>query len=228
MSAQVSERPTGEQPALRAETNPYPGEPVYVPVMVARTDPEAIAHALAGARALNFSQLDAARATGQRYADMQPGTPAPRGYEPFYLATMTEHYGAGPQPTFTPKLPPAPEPVPAPVPSAPGWAEGTVRGLLIAALWGTARWYGAMDGAACADCDADSGLCAWHAERQVKAVGCEKLHDCVCAALSDAAALDVVVPVLRSGRINARDLAASGSPLEGILTAALAANGGAE
>lgn len=216
MSTQVSERPTGGQPALPAETNPYP--PVYVPVMAARTDPEAIAHALTAVRALDYNQLDAARAAGLRYADMQPGTPAARGSEPFYLAAMTEHYGPAPQPTFTPK----------PASSVAGWPEGTVRGLLIAALWAGARWYGAMDGTGCADCDADGGLCAWHAERQVKAVGCEKLHYCACAAASDAQALALVTRVLRSGRIGLGDLAASGSPLEGILTAALSTNGGAK
>ena len=100
--------------------------------------------------------------------------------------------------------------------------------MLIAGLWAAARWYGVMDGTGCADCDADGGLCAWHAERQVKAVGCEKLHDCACAAVSDAEALAMVVRVLRSGRIDLGDLAASGSPLKGILTDALGMNGGAE
>ena len=106
-----------------------------------------------------------------------------------------------------------------------------MRGLLIGALWDAVRWYGDLNGDDCANCDHPDEhtryACEEHRGHAAKAVGCEKLYDCVCAALSDTGALALVAAVIQSGGIDLSDLAAPGSPLERILSAALGTDRGA-
>lgn len=192
MSAQVSERPTGEQPVLpvaRGEGQPYPAGPV--PVMAARTDPGAIAHALAGVRAMDFGRLDAARASGRRYADMLPGTPAPRGNEALYLATVTEHYTA-PRPTFAPRG--ACAPARAPQPSAGALADDErARYALAELVHAAARHAEPPYGPYCADCRAaDTEWCDSCRRADEKATGLDRLHDLILAADTYATAVVLV------------------------------------
>ncbi len=196
---------------LDDRTRPYPGS----------AGPEVAGHLAAlapGETALVPRLSEPAvvdKPAGAAAAPAQEPTPTPIG-------DAAEAYvkGTGPRPACA-----APEPAPA-LSSVPGWPEGTVRGLLIGALWDAARWYGDMGGAGCEDCCYEL-LCAWHRERAAKATGFVKLYDCTCAALTDAAAVSVVAGVIRSGGISPGDLAAPLSPLEGILAGALSANGGA-
>lgn len=235
MSAQVFERdrPTRPQPALPAETHPYPGEPVYVPVMAARTDPAAIAHALKGVRGINFAAVDAARAVpGLTHAEAREALAVPEplpaadpeasARERMPIGDTAEAYAVrGRRPAHA-----APAPIPA-LSSVPGWPEGVVRGLLIAALWDATRWYGDMDGTGCGDCEVTGGLCEWHAAKYQKHWDYSDLHDFAVEAAADVTALSAVVASVRDGAADVADLAAPGSHLDLILTRALAADGGA-
>lgn len=246
MSAQVHERPTGEQPRLElpAESNPYPdgkrlarpfapapeGEPA--PAAVAPAVPRFTPHP--GGPRLDVRKPGAALDTHVPRAARE-ADPAvlrrtlaglkrmPRPGEKIFAAAAAEHYGTGPQPASAPEEPPA---VPAPAP-VPGWPEGVVRGLLIAGLWDACRWYGDMDGAGCGDCEALGGLCGFHAPKYARHWEYSDLHDFCTEAASDAAALTAVAASARAGKADPADLASPGSHLDLILAGVLAADGGA-
>jgi hypothetical protein len=93
--------------------------------------------------------------------------------------------------------------------------------MLIAELWGAARWFGDLDPESCADCAAHGGLCDFHAPRCVKALEYEELHDFAVHSQSDSAALHGVAVAIHVGSAKLDDITALGSPLESLLLAQL-------
>lgn len=150
-----------------------------------------------------------------------PATGA-RGTTPIGDAAQAYVTGTGPQPNFAPA-----ETVLAPAP-VPGWQEGVVRGLLIAALWEACRWYGDMDGTGCPGCEALGGLCDWHAPKYERYWEYTDLHDFCVDAGWDAVALRAVADSVRAGKADVADLASRGSHLDLILAGVLGTDRGAE
>ena len=110
-----------------------------------------------------------------------------------------------------------------------GFAEGVVRGMLIAALWDAFRWYRDLDGEACDDCG-EGWLCDAHIDYLALARTYENLHDFAVSALTDAAALERVTGAITAGNGQPRtpgisDLGSPGSPLAAVLESAIAAGG---
>ena len=211
MSATVSERPTGEQPALRGD-HPYPGDAPSFSEAAVRTPGRHMSPRLAG-------HVPAAPAADpallREVVKSLKGIPGDD--EPVYAAVRSERLGTGP----------APAPAPFKAGSVAGWAEGTVRGLLVSALWDAVRWYGDMSAVGCGDCEAAGAPCRWHAEKYDRYFEYSRLHDLAMEAASDAAAMEAVTCSVRAGKADAADLASPGSHLDLILSGALSANGGA-
>jgi hypothetical protein len=146
---------------------------------------------------------------------LRPRPPAPRH-------AVTEPRQAPPALTVAPVIVPEPEPEPEPE-RAVTPDDRRVRGMLEAKLYEAFKGRLDLDGEKCPDCEAGNGLCEWDSFRADRALEYERLHDfAAVTARSDAEAVAEVVAAIRAGSADRGDIAWPGSPLDLILTEALA------